>query len=275
MTNVTTVDFPDINEAFEKTNNPNDLSLYYSEMLRKMNTFANIEHANKLLEYTDIDAHIPHLKEVSSELHDFTDNWGDCNNAEVVVKGRKKAWWEFNAKICLALLESPNDADLTLIRDLLGFKLIVCSSGLTEEETIELCYKLANDVILFFHNEKQYSLLNAEKNISYTSSNNLKPELKRKVKDYYTYPKKEDNYKALHVYVKTRSGLVFEIQILTLEDDLRAEKTHEKHKTRRYANFSLPFDYKKIKFAKVRFDNKGNLLCDYAGLFESKNIFEI
>lgn len=275
MTNVTTVDFPDINEAFEKTNNPNDLSLYYSEMLRKMNTFANIEHANKLLEYNEIDKHIPHLKEVATDVYNFKTNWEYENNVEIEAKGRKKAWWEFNAKICISLLESPNSADLSLIRDLLGFKLIVCSSGITYKDSVELCYKLANDLLFFFHNDKHFSLFNAEKNVCYTSSEQLKPELKAKVKDYYSFPKKEDNYKALHFYVKTRSELVFEIQITTLEDDLRAENTHQKHKTRRYANFSLPFDYKKIKFAKVRFDNKGKLLCDYSGLFESKNIFEI
>lgn len=274
MTNVTTVDFPDVNEPFKKTTNIKAFNLEYIKMLKQMNTTTSIKHADKLLEFNAVNKHIPLLKDISSDLNDLASNFEIKNHTSLEVKGRKKAWWEFNAKICIALLENGDKADLGLIRDILGFKFIVCHSG-SEKESIELCYKLANNILSFFENKKQFTLLNAEKNINYNSSNELEDKYKVKVKDYYSYPKPEDNYRALHLYIQTPEGLVFEVQIILFEDDLRAEKTHQKHKTKRYANFSLDFDYQKIKFPKISFNENGELVRDYSGLFESRNIFEI
>lgn len=126
---------------------------------------------------------------------------------------------------------------------------------------------------ILFASKRKCILLDAEKAISFDSCMDLVPELKKKVKDYFVN-RRDDKYRALHCYVKSRSGLVFKIQVLTLEMHLKAEETHQKHKEERYANMKIDFDYTKINLPDVIFDNSGNLICDYDGLFESTSIFD-
>lgn len=269
MTNVTTLDFPDINDAFKGANSTSQICSNYIEILNNSNSITNIQYSNKLLEFLDAEEQIHYLEQEFHEFKHFLREWSQKNEVKVILKTRRKNFFSLNAKIRLFLCR--ND-DLSLIRDLLGFKLILCCPG-SERKAKRLCYKLVNDTLFFFAAKRKCILLDAEKAISLDSCMELVPELKKKVKDYFSNSR-DDNYQALHCSVKSRSGLVFEIQTLTLDMSLKADETHNQHKQDRYANMQIDFDYTKINLPDVRFDKDGNLLCDYAGLFESTNIFD-
>lgn len=269
MTNVTPSDFPDINLAFEQAYSTEEICVNHIGNLRATSHIRNIMCANKLEEFIEADKHIPHLEKEFKAFKKFLRRWANKHNAKIILKMRKKSFFGFLAKIYLFL---KNGDDVNLIRDLLGFKLILCYDG-DEEDIIRLCYKLANDVLIFFASERHCDLIDAEKCICLDSCMELIPELKKKVKDYIVLTK-EDGYRALHLFVRTRLGLTFEIQILTLDMSIHADETHEVHKKNRYADMQIPFDYKKIKLANVKFDKNGTLLRDFAGLFESLNILD-
>ena len=269
MTNVTALDFPDINLAFEGATSTSEICSNYIKILNNTNSITNIQYSNKLLEFLDTEEQIQYLEQEFHEFKLFLREWSKKHKVKIILKTRRKNFFSLNAKIRLFL--SKNE-DLSLIRDLLGFKLILCYLG-NQTKAKQLCYKLVNDTLFFFASKRKCILLDAEKAISLDSSMELVPELKKKVKDYFTN-RRDDKYQALHCYVKSRSGLVFEIQTLTLNMHLKAEETHKNHKEERYANMKINFDYTKINLPDVKFDNFGNLICDYAGLFESTNIFD-
>lgn len=309
MTNetaTTILDFPDINNGFIGASSMEEICRNYIEALHSTGDIINGMYANKLYEFLDAIEKIPFLDEEFHELQVFLRNLvkqiQDLHikvefNQELITLEhfalkaltRRKNWKSLNAKIRLFLCKymnliqkeiqsSPNhpsndlkETDLDLIRDLLGIKLVVCYSG-DREIGKKLCYKLMNEVLCFFIFKRRCNPLNAEKAISLNSPPELDIRLKPKVKDYYMN-ERADKYHALHTCVKTRSGLIFEIQVLLLSDHLEAQKTHKQHKDERYANLDIEFDYKKINLPNVVFDEDGNLLCDYAGLLESTSIF--
>lgn len=285
MTPETTMSFPDINEAFIGTTDLNVVCSNYIDILNRTGNFYYNQYANKLLEFNDSDVKFSVLEIEHHELKNFLINWSKKHNIKLIISLRKKSFISFNSKIRLFI---SNGFDLSAIRDLLGFKIILCTSQKDNIKTQKLCYQLMNDLLLFFSQKRKCLLMNAEarlgeplsphsevaKKIFVCDKSFLLPEFETKVKNYVLYPK-DSGYQALHSYIKTPSDMVFEVQIKTLSMEIFDEAIHEEHKKQRYANFKIALDYSKINISGVVFDENNYLICDLAGLFTSINPFNI
>ena len=280
----TTLDFPDINKAFIGATSLSEVCYNYIDILSTTYDIFLNQYSNKLLEFIDIDSKIPILEEEFHEFKLFLLRWSKQNNVKVHIKTRRKSWIGFNAKIRLFL---SHNEDLNAVRDLLGFRLILCTNAQDSSESVKLCYQLMKDVLIFFATKRKSLLLNAEKKLGNPldpnsevakkiflySKNDLPPELEPKVKNYIALPK-DNGYQGLHGYVKTPSGLVFEIQVRTLAMELFDQSIHETHKTERYSKTKINLDYSIVNIPGVVFDSDNNLICDLIGLVNSiDNIF--
>lgn len=285
MTTETTMSFPDINEAFIGSTDLNIVCSNYIDILNRTGNFYYNQYANKLLEFNDSDVKFSVLEIEHHELKNFLINWSKKHNIKLIISLRKKSFISFNSKIRLFI---SNGFDLSAIRDLLGFKIILCTSQKDNIKTQKLCYQLMNDLLLFFSQKRKCLLMNAEarlgeplsphsevaKKIFVCDKSFLLPEFETKVKNYVLFPK-DTGYQGLHSYIKTPSDMVFEVQIKTLSMEIFDEAIHEEHKKQRYANFKIALDYSKINISGVVFDENNYLICDLAGLFTSINPFNI
>ena len=284
MSNVT-INFPDINDSFIEALNLNTVCSNYIGILNRTEDFYFSQYANKLLEFIDSNKKISNLEKEFHEIKCFLRNWSKSNSINLSITSRKKGFIRFNSKIRLFL---SNGLDLNGIRDLLGFKLVLFTSKNDTIETQKLAYKLMNDILIFFSIQRKALLLNAEsrtgaplqqnseiaKKIFVCDKSFLRLEFEGKVKNYVQYPK-DTGYQGLHAYIKTPSGLVFEIQVKTLAMDIFANSIHEIHKRQRYANFKIPLDYSKIQLPGILFDENDYLISDKCGLLNSVDPFNI
>lgn len=249
MTNKATLNFPDINQAFIGATSSYDVCYNYINILNKIGKSYDAQYASKLLEFITIDDEIHFLEDELFEYKRFLEKWSKENGVKVEIKIRKKDFIKFNAKIRLFLLE---DRDLNTIRDLLGIRLILCTSRYDTIKTQKLSYQLMNDTLCFFNLKRHCLLLKADgrlgkplnsnseiaKKIFIYDKDELLPELKDKVKNYVLWPK-DNGYQGLHSYIQTPSGLVFEIQVRTKAMDLYAESIHGNHNLTRYSDSKI------------------------------------
>ena len=283
--NNTSIDFPDINASFIEASDLNTVCSNYIGILNRTGNFYCSQYANKLLEYIDSNKQITTLEKEFHEIKCFLRDWSKSNSVQLSIASRKKAFLRFNSKIRLFLSDG---FDLNGIRDLLGFKIVLFTSRKDSIVTQKLAYDLMNNLLIFFSIHRKSLLLNAESRLGEPLDMNsetakklfvydksfLKSEFESKVKNYVLYPK-DTGYQGLHAYVKTPTGLVFEIQIKTLAMDIYAESIHELHRKQRYANFKIPLDYSKIQLPGVAFDENNYLLSDKCGLLTSVSPFNI
>lgn len=290
MTNETILqNFPDINQAFQGAQSLEEVCTNYIDLLNDSKDIFNILYANKLLEFLEAEKKISDLEDEFHEFKHYLRDWSQKNHVKVLVKMRKKDFIGFNEKIRLFLL---TDRDLDSIRDLLGFRLILCTGQVDTPESIDLCYQLLNETIPFFAIQRKCLFLDAEPRVGKTldsnsdvakrilipKKSNLLPGFEKKVKDY-VYNPKANGYQSLHVCSKTPTGLVFEKQIRTFAMDLHAEYDeyciHSLHKKERYsteAKINLNLDL--INLDGIAFDKNHNLLCDYIGLLKGSDLFD-
>lgn len=285
MSEITAISFPDINEAFIGTTDLNVVCSNYIDMLNQTGNFYYNQYGNKLLEFNDSDDKFSFLEIEHHELKKFLNDWSKKQKVKLIIFLRKKSFISFNSKIRLFI---SNGFDLSTIRDLLGFKIVLCTSAKDNIRNQKLCYQLMNDLLIFFSIKRKCLLLNAESRLGNSLNPNsetakkifvcdksfLLPEFEIKVKNYVLFPK-DSGYQGLHAYIRTPSGMVFEVQIKTLAMEIFDEAIHEEHKRQRYKNFNIELDFKKIKISGVVFDEKNYLINDFVGLFTSINPFNI
>lgn len=285
MQKETTLNFPDINEAFIGNTTLNGVCRKYVDILNSTNTFYNNQYANKLLEFLEIDHKINLLELEFRQFKSFLRKWSKANNVKLKLLVRKKHFIGFNSKIRMFLIEHD---DLENIRDLLGFRVILLTDKLDSIESHRLHYKLMNECLLYFISKRNALLLNAGKNsgkplkpdskmakqIFIYNNSELLLEFRNKVKNYSLQPK-FPGYQGLHAHLKTLSGLIIELQIRTMAMDLFAESIHEQYKKERYSNFEINLDYEKINLPGLIFDENFYLVKDYVGLFTSVDPFYI
>ena len=281
MTKETTMNFPDINEAFIGTNDLNVVCSNYINILKRTENFYYNQYGNKLLEFNDSDSNLSGLEIEYYELKDFLSEWAKKYSVRATIFLRKKNFIAYNSKIRLFL---TNGLDLSTLRDLLGFKIALWTPKEDNLETQKLCYQLMNDLLNFLSTKRKALLLNAEsrwgnpldpesevaQKIFVYDKSFLNPEFESKVKNYVLFPK-DTGYQGLHAYINTPAGIVFEIQVKTLAMEVFDESIHEKHKKQRYANFKIALNYSKINISGVIFDENDYLICDLAGLLTSTN----
>lgn len=285
MTKETTMSFPDINEAFIGTTDLNLVCSNYINILNRTGNFYCNQYGNKLLEFNDSDDKFSVLEIEHHELKNFLNEWSKKYSVKLMIFLRKKNFIGYNSKIRLFL---SNGFDLSAIRDLFGFKIVLCTYSKDNIDTQKLCYQLMNDLLIFFSTKRKCLLLNADsrlgeplnpnsetaKKIFVCNESFLQPEFEIKVKNYVLFPK-NTGYQGLHAYIRTPDGMVFEIQVKTLSMEIFDEAIHEEHKKQRYANFKIALDYSKINISGVVFDENNYLICDFAGLLTSVNPFNI
>lgn len=283
MMNVACLNFPELNEAFENTTNVNDACLKYINILNSTDSFYNSQYSNRLSKFLDVEIYIDYLESEYYALKTFLRKWSKANKVNVILKMRRKSFIGYNEKIRLYL---SSGKDLSLIRDLIGFRLVLCTGSTDSVETHHLCCKLMNDILRFLALERKCLLLDAHAQKTFVKTINLTtditnkifisdvddilPEFKRFVENYMLYPK-TDGYQGLHACIE--SSLPFEIQVKSFAMDCYADSIHSKYKSERYENTKIFLDLSKININGVAFDETGHILSDYSGLFKGLDLF--
>lgn len=274
-TNTSTL-FPDINLAIEGSKNVNEICNKYIDMLNRTGNIGHIEYANKLLEYLEIDKKIPMFEDEFYEFKKYLRKWSQENGVNIFIKTRKKDFIGLNEKIRL-FYSNPSK-----VNDIAGFRLVLKTPQQDTLESVELCYKLLNEVILFFVKEKKYTILEAEdlvdvagtvpQNIIIPHKKNLILEgFENRVKDYIKSPKKGDFYQSLHCCIRTLSGLIFEVQIRTFAMNTRSD--HTAYKKYRYEKTHINLELSKISLPGIAFDENNELVRDMSGLLKDLDLF--
>lgn len=277
----------DLTEALYKGSSIEDIEARYIALLRQNGTTNSILHANKLEQSKVMlsNKNLLALDKVLHELKIYLRKWTKKHNVHLLIQRRKKSWIGFNQKIELYL---TNNRTLDKVLDLLGIRIIICSSEQDTVDTIKLCYCLQNDIIDFFINEYHSLFLEPEPKIDINfdhskfpniivPSSLLKDEYKILVKDYISNPK-SNGYQSLHSVVSTVNGIIFEIQIRSFAMDILAEfgtGEHKTYKSARYSGTTIDdIDYKKIHipgFVVL----KDQTLVDNVGLVKSIDPFKL
>ena len=304
--------FPDINQFLcgSETLTLQEADKQYREALIKTNLPYNIEYANKLAEYQNINkpANFVPIKKDFEQFISHMKKWKKSKGYEfqIVFKKRKKGYKKFNEKVRLFIENSLNAESeyekwkfsLERICDEIGIRLILLLGNVDTAETVKICYEVLIEVNRFFTLEKGYLPMTAEPLTDLGFNPKKYPdvvvptddvivvpnELQPKVKDYYKTPK-SNSYQSLHIaYSSSLYGLPFEVQIRTMATHTRVEyatSLHEEHDKNRYHN-RISLDRNNINIYGYRYihtvDSKGHedyVTEDLIGLEKSVNPFEI
>lgn len=304
--------FPDINDFLcgSETISLQEANMNYRDALIKTNLQYNIEYANKLAEYQNINRP-NNFVPIKRDLEQFISHMKKWKKKkgykfQIVFKKRKKNYKKFNEKVRLFIESSLNAEDeyhkskfsLERICDEIGIRLILLLGNVDTIETVKICYEVLFEVNRFFTVEKGYLPMTAEPlyDLGFNSKNYpnvivptdkdivISDDLRSKVKDYYKTPKAH-SYQSLHIaYSSSLYGLPFEVQIRTMATHTRVEyetSLHDEHDKKRYYN-RIELDRPNINIYGYRFvktvDDNGldsYVVEDLVGLEKSVNPFEI
>lgn len=278
-------DFPDIcNIIYSERKSLNGIRSRYIEELRKTDNLFNSMYANKLEEGAEMLKPVK-LKELEREFSAFRDHmrkW-TSTNVPITIKYRQKDFIRYNDKIRSSLIEKGTDLDK--ISDLLGFRIILSTPAIDSNETVNLTYKLLQEVINFFVLEKHALPIEAMplKDTNFDKTNHPEIVLPEKqdipesfegfVKDYVMFPK-EKGYQSLHIVLRKPNGLTFEVQIRTFAMDLHAElgkASHIAYSKERKADSDIQLDYSKIDIPGFVYHPNG--ILDQIGLVHAIDPF--
>lgn len=228
------------------------------------------------------------LKELEQEFHSLKEK---LRQLKIIVgmnfrlTRREKDFIGLNEKTRLFLkMGKP----LEKLRDLLGFRIVICSQERDDLNSIMAAYSVMNNVLSFFINERNCLLAEAEPLVGIIKDEKEHTELyipkesfifnefKDNVKDYILTPKKT-GYQGLHAIIRKPNGLVFEIQVRTMAMDIRAEygsAKHELHKKDRYEGEFIDIDLSKVNMPGFTvIDN--DIVYDTIGLSKSVDPFNL
>lgn len=278
-------DFPDIcNIIYSERKSLNGIRSRYIEELRKTDNLFNSMYANKLEEGAEMLKPVK-LKELEREFSAFRDHmrkW-TSTNVPITIKYRQKDFIRYNDKIRSSLIEKGTDLDK--ISDLLGFRIILSTPAIDSNKTVNLTYKLLQEVINFFVLEKHALPIEAMplKDTNFDKTNHPEIVLPQKqdipesfegfVKDYVMFPK-EKGYQSLHIVLRKPNGLTFEVQIRTFAMDLHAElgkASHIAYSKKRKADSDIQLDYSKIDIPGFVYHPNG--ILDQIGLVHAIDPF--
>lgn len=283
--------FPDIRNALYNGSSFREIRSNYVKSLRESGNIYHSIYANKLEECANM-VSLENLNELELEFHDFKEHmrkWAKENHIKIILKRRQKDFLGLNEKIRLFLKTGKS---LDKIQDLLGFRIILCTPKTDTSQSVELCYKVLNELITFFALKKHCTFLEAEPTVN-TSLENI-PNIfipkksmildgfENNIKDYIIHPKK-NGYQSLHMLIKKPNGLIFEVQIRTFAMDLLAEYGSAHHAGHKQSRYQLPeesdylkdimnIDYKKISLPGFSILDDGSI-HDLVGLTTSIDPF--
>lgn len=286
------INFPSLPEAIYRSFSMDEIWQNYINDLRKDNSMYSKLYASKLEELQDMKEKdkLIELEQEFYSLKELLRQLQEELGIHLLLTRRQKDFIGLNEKIRLFLRKG---APLEKVRDLLGFRVVLCSDSVDSNYTIESTYKVLNKIIEFFIEDRNCLLAEAEPlldlgfNIEEHSDIIVPPKslimesFISNVKDYICTPK-GNGYQGLHVIVKKPNGLVFEIQVRTMAMDIRAEygsAKHDLHKDDRYEGENIDIDFFKINipgftvFHEIIDDKQITIVYDLIGLSKSVDPF--
>lgn len=288
----TNFNFPDMRLALYAAKTFPELWQLYADQLSSSKEPYNLQYAAKLSGLAK-DLTPKHLRSLKKELEYFTKNiQGKSSFKPIVIERRQKSWIDLNSKCRLYTLEGKN---LSKIHDMLGFRMILSTPVIVSEnrvqnspESIEHCYEMLNETLLYF-SRNGYLLIEAEPRsgnemlpqdyekygIVVPEKNFIIPVYRNCVKDYVRHPK-DTGYQALHIYVQTPDGVVFELQIWDLFMQYIATHgpaSHITHKKEKYdEQTKIKFDFSKVHIPGFKAFPDGSII-DNVGLQQAVDPF--
>lgn len=261
-----------------------DLITRYTTELRKSNDLKDILHATKLEEYRSVLTDSKIVKLVNRNFNNIYNLLVSSNpNLSFYIEGRKKSFVSTENKINLYFQENRSLDDL---RDLLGFRIILLEEDSTH--SILKCYQIMGKIITYFIKNgfipcrptDEIGTKGFDKSkfpdIIVPKKSYMEKDYVKYVKDYVLHPKKKSGYQSLHLVVRSKSGVAFEVQVRTLGMHIHAESSktagHDFYKLVRYSNSSIVFDRTKIYMHGYGFSN--NQVFDFIGFEKSLQILQ-
>lgn len=282
------IKYPDISEALYKAHSLDEARTIYVSMLRETGNIYNSQYAAKL-ENSKIMLSQSNLKQLEKDSISFKEHmriWSKKSNIQLSILRRQKDFLGLNSKIRLYLQTGKN---MSKIHDLLGFRIILKTPSVDNDQSIKHCYDALNETIRFFALERNCMLLEAEPRSGAVISSSEAQKLglclpeksmvlkgfENNVKDYVLEPKKK-GYQSLHILVETPSRLIFEVQVRTTAMDIIAENgpaSHNLHKEAKYEGVYLGnIDFSKVNMPGFQLLSNGEIY-DTIGLQKSIDPF--
>lgn len=253
------IKFPSLENVIYKATSMDQIWNDYIETLRKSRSTSCNLYANKLQECYEM-KESEKLKELEQEFYCLKELLRNSENnlgMHVRLTKRQKDFIGLNEKIRLYLKDGK---PLERVRDLLGFRVVLCSGKYDTIETIMAAYNIMNMIISFFVKERNCLLAEAEPLLDLGFNKIEHPAIivpeksyildgfENNVKDYIFHPKK-NGYQGLHAIIKKPNGTIFEIQVRTMAMDIIAEygsAKHELHKNDRYEGEFIDLDFSRV-----------------------------
>ena len=256
------IKYPEISKALYEASSVDEARIIYTDMLRNSGNIIHTQYAAKLEQDRKM-LSVPNLNQLEKDFFGFKDHmrkWSRKTGIPVILQRRQKSFLGLNSKIRLYLSTGKN---LSMIHDILGFRVILKTPYPESYLSILQCYDVLNETITFFSQKKAMFIeaeprsgieISVEKTKDYgiiipDKNNLILSGFENNVKDYILHPK-ENGYQSLHLFVATQNGIIFEVQIRTISMDLMAEKgcaLHSLHKKKKYETTNLGnIDFSKI-----------------------------
>ena len=284
------IPYPDLAEVLYKSKSLDEASQLYKQMLRGTMDIRCSQYAAKLFQIgsTLSTENIKKLEQDFFEYKDHIREWSKKTGIQLSLQRREKDFIGIHAKIRLYL---EKGIGLSKINDILGFRIILKTAYPDDMTSIQHCYDVLNETIMFFSLQRQYMLIDAEPRSGTEISSEMVEKyglttpkysmvlngFENNVKDYVLHPK-DNGYQSLHLYISNPLGLVFEIQIRTTYMDIIAEHgsgKHENYKLIKYQGSSLGnIDFSRINMPGFRALPNGEIY-DKIGLQTSVDPFNV
>ena len=279
--------YPDLAEEIYSSSSMDELWMNYIASLRKRGSMETVLYANKLEEFFDM-KETKKLILLEQEFYSLKEHMRDLKSelkVNFALTRRLKDFIGINEKIRLYLRKGK---PLERVRDLLGFRIVLCSMPKDTMQSIKAAYQVMNKIIEFFVKERNCIVAEAEPVLSSGFDAKSNPDIivptrsyimegfENNLKDYIKHPKKK-GYQGLHVIIKRPDGLVFEIQVRTMAMDVRAEHgtaSHGPYKNDRYEGENILVDFAKVHMPGFVFV-RNNIVCDNIGLCKSIDPFNL
>lgn len=281
------IQYPDLAEVVYNSSSMDEVWKGYIARLREDGSMYASLYANKLEEFYDI-KEVNKLILLEQEFYSLKEHMRELKGELQVgfrLTRRLKDFIGTNEKIRLYLRKGNS---LEKVRDLLGFRIVLCSTPTDTMQSIKAAYQVMNKIIEFFIKERKCILAEAEPVLSsgFDSKNNpdiivptksyIMDGFDANVKDYIISPKK-NGYQGLHAIIKKPDGLVFEIQVRTMAMDVRAEygvAGHGPYKNDRYEGENIQIDFSRVQIPGFVV-TRNTIICDNIGLCKAIDPFNL
>ena len=270
------VRFPDVQGILEKAFTIDDVwEMLIEDFSSDEDDLDKIACANKLIELNNMRSSemIRALDDDVREIKGLIRKISKKHNVSIIVKRRQKDLLGVLTKMMLLLKSKPDSKPssevLKRLRDFFGIRIIVMAEE--TKETQAICYELMNEILQFLTVKKNNTLANlayydkTERKIEgllIPEKSLIRDTFSNCVKDYIWRPK-ERGYQCLHAAPTNQNKQTIEIQVRTMEMDIRAEAgraSHFVHKSIRYEGVEIPVDLTKVHIIGFR------VLADEASL---------